>query len=554
MRKEYIIAALIIILAIFRFAFLDQDGHPRPIIGYNIADEAYYISETMYDELRDQNKYPIDFSKKELYWNGSRGFPLTAISLSVIGNTYWGLRIPVVILSLLSILLIFSIIRKRLGLLLASCTALYLLVDFSLLAASRYQNPQIYSYFIFSLILYVFFNLKRTNWQGLMLGFLAVYLVFFNYILEVYISAGLGLFVAIDAVRNRDKAYFISFVSGSAACLFLFIIYLQTKGITFFDYIQIYVSHGGSSDEGNSSIFYKLFAGFVQSFSTNFLRYNLVLLAGTIYLAGYYIYTVIKKRKLERYQILFLPILIALLVQSCFVHSYAYKKLIVYQPLAVIVFAFGFTELLESKIKGTILNISWMFIAIILVPLYVLKITSSSYFWFVQDNEKYSNIPVAGYVLLGFALLLCVSLILKRTKQSYVWITLIMAITSSCFSAYYFINQRSYIYRDTLLSIRPELEDKYILDGFGLTWQFYSGASVGINPVYFFSEKYKQKIAPLRIKALREIPNCIELKKLDAKEVKQLNMTTDSLGKNRDKLFSFGEDFLYRKMLNGNKK
>jgi hypothetical protein len=526
--KTVLVLMAISALVFMRFSYIEQDGKPRPIIGFNIEDEPYYITPILYDFLKENGKYPIEFRSKEMYWCGNRGYPLINLALRVYGNTYSAIRIPVILISILAVVLMFFAIRSFANKWLAYAVVLYLLSDFSFFSASRYMNPQIFSYFIFCFILFVFLKVQSSPIKYVLLGFLLVYLVFFNYIIEVYVLSGFSLFVLHRSITNRDYKSLIYYIIGGTLSLAAFLIYLKFNNFTIFEYFHSFFGHGGVSKptsifkDGIKNIYIAAF----QIFSTNFLRFNPIILGLFIVSLIKVVYDfLIKKKKLSDVNLCLLYIFLFCFLECLFISNYAFKKLIVLQPAVIIFITYNILDLKSDLRNGW--NVLFYLVPFIAVPFLVLSITSSRSYWALEKYDIYENLNVMIYLL--FAIQVILFLVFYWWKK-YGILIIVLCFVNTFLICQYYLNNPTYHYRNTLTSLRPFLKDKLIFEGLGLTWQFYSDAKVGINPVYYFDEGYNESIQGLRNEALKMRHDLISIERVDSQE-RKIRLTSGSLRK-----------------------
>ncbi|MBK6836149.1 MAG: hypothetical protein IPG89_18510 [Bacteroidetes bacterium] len=152
--KNIQLVLIVLMFSIPKFIFLDQDIPSYMIGGLSQEDEAYYCIGGVNRYLADENRsYELN-AKSTIEALQLINTPTTYLSLKIFGNNYYGLRIPIVIVSLLLNLILVLFANKRgfsrLSILLL---IIFLSTEFYSFLFGRFYNPQIFCMLFIALIL-----------------------------------------------------------------------------------------------------------------------------------------------------------------------------------------------------------------------------------------------------------------------------------------------------------------------------------------------------------------------------------------------------------------
>lgn len=363
--KKVIAVLLVLVLIALRFVYLDQDAPAYMIGGICQEDEIYYVLGAVNDYNKDNGRVIEGFETIRGEGLMLYGSHLVYWSLKIFGNNYWGLRIPVVLISLLSIFLIYDILRRlNTDALIRYLALLYMLSDFYFFLFSRYQTPQIFSIFSISICLWLYFKYGLTKFKGpFLLGMFCFVAISFVYMYNLFIIPAFGLISLFAAYKQKTLKPVLFYIVGLVAGLFIYVVSLYAIGSSPMEIINLLVTHGGGIEgiknethqNGILVIIKQLYAKSIQLPLTNLFRYNLSVLVLFMFSLPFVFYQAVKIKS-ERYQV-YACILLLVFLQSFFVISYPFKKWVVIIPLVVLVIAdsyaqiFSFYEKLSSRTK-----------------------------------------------------------------------------------------------------------------------------------------------------------------------------------------------------------
>ena len=193
---------MILFMLAMRFVGLEQDLPPWGITNYTPGDEGNYsvlaLNKQIYGKINPGmigNKYMF-YTPTHLRTNIIGNFA-TFVGLSLLGDNYYGLRIPTVIFGLLNFilfLLILNLINKKYNCeetkdkkTIVLFMALYLSCDFIFFIASRVVEPSIVRMLFAQVIFYICLKFDDKQMLRLyLLGLVVTLSVFFVYISNLF--------------------------------------------------------------------------------------------------------------------------------------------------------------------------------------------------------------------------------------------------------------------------------------------------------------------------------------------------------------------------------
>jgi len=496
-------------LVIFRFTYLDQDAPVYQLTNICQEDEPYYSQGAILKLCKDDGRLVNGFSKSHSEGLDMYNRLITYVSLKVFGNNYWALRIPDVIISLLFILFMFSsfkIIDPDSDLIFLFVMLLF--VNFYLFVFSRYNNPQIFSILAITISLWIFIRYGYERPLPLiLLGFTAAYSVLFVYILNVFLMMGIGLFILVKAIKQRNFSILIYFVTGCIICLLFFIACLHVVGSSF-SLVYNQILNAGSGD--NSSVLVKtnnitsalgnIYRAITAITNTGYFRFQLPFLLLALSAAPQLIYKAFSKQeKNGNLALLIILIIFCQLIQNIFVVSYTFKKMLVTIPMIMIyVFLimneFDLSWLRKSNLKKWGMA-TWIVFALGLC-LFNYKTNRSPLYWGYKGVGCFETTPawfdaINISLCIGLVIFLLYSLFYsEKLNRSIIKSVLTITIAFNLiFTFKIFIRNRKYEIRDCLISLKPMLQNKVVVDGFPFTWQMYTNCKPAMHgyPVDFLT-------------------------------------------------------------------
>lgn len=505
--KKLILGLIVCIAIILRFVYLDQDVPSYYIGGINQEDEVYYtlLGLTHYniDEDKTVDGYTEVYSTPYIIAMA----PLTYLSIHLFGLNYWALRLPVVLLSILTII----ILIRCLNLLQVNKKVLYflgtyLLFDFYFFLFSRFQTPQIYSITGISIILFAYIKCQnKPKLLYLLLGCLSVALFTFVYIYNTFIFAGLGLYLLIISIKQKEFKPILLFAVGSTLSIIIYQLILYFFwNIRLTDILaQLTEINGGVQKKiGLLNLLIGLKNAVFQIINTNFFRYNLAFLY--IFLIILFITTIQIFKKLDKLNTLLISIILMLVLQSIFIQSYPFKKHIVLIPICILFIGYNF----ETTIKHFTSNnkkiqlIVFSCIAI-LFCLHNFRVNKSSIYWsslaygYMENTTTgfdILNILVLALVVLYFFIQISKKLPLLQFEKVFL---LLFIIPSLFLISKYTLIEKKYSVSKTLKKFRNEIEGKNVVGDYAHAYEYYTHSVPILNPYDFKDDNYNKVVDSL---------------------------------------------------------
>lgn len=334
---------IILFFAIFiiRALFFDSDLTPTSITQIYPLDEGFY-------SIPAFNLYHHSSFMYQLFpWipddGGNSNFLFTIftyLSLNIFGNTFYGVRGGVYLLSFISIILFFCLLKKnRYNNALIICSIIYLAADFSFLSISRTATSTA-SRLPILLLLALVFNTKISSFKSFLLGFLSIFSIFFVYIYNLFILPVSFFTFIIYLYYQKDKQPLkknLLFLLGASFALFCYQTYLilAFKTDLFTNYYHLYQVYSHRLSPTSSSFLVVLLQNISRNFTTNIFRLNLSLL----YLFLIVLPLFIKKcfREKSIIDVFFGMMILFITLQSFFENSFHYRRLTIFLPVILFI-------------------------------------------------------------------------------------------------------------------------------------------------------------------------------------------------------------------------
>jgi hypothetical protein len=386
-RRAHLVALVCVLLAFFlllRAVNLDADLPHRIFADFSSADELYYTIPAF--NLLEHGTWDYQLVGEP----NQRSGPLqplllnlaTCGTLSLFGNTYYGLRLAGVVLSsglliLLAVALRLVLFEKRdprspernptdtlwsdgLAVLLFALLLLYACLDFSLLIASRVAAPQLTQTLACAAITCVFAawapGLKRRPYTiAALLGAVSTLSMALVSIYNLFLILGVGLallhlLLASSYPTGRRMITLACFASGALGALLTFDLYCRLaygSSLTdAFGLMQEYstrLTMAGTETPSLSSAARNCFYTVQDFLSTDIFRLNNIALL--IFLAALPLTLFRAVRYSRPVDVVVSYLLIAALLQTFAEDSFTRKRLVVLFPLVVLTMAIGLKEM-----------------------------------------------------------------------------------------------------------------------------------------------------------------------------------------------------------------
>jgi len=488
--RHYLLVIIIISIigTFFRIYNLEQDAPPYNQAGLSQTDEPYYCFWAIDDYYKEKGKTieVPEFKNYEKSVLTISSYPLTYLGLNLFGNNYFGLRIGVVAISLISILFIFltiSLLTKDRGIKLLMLILLF--SDYYFSAVSRLQNPQIYSICGISCFLYFAIRGMESKAAYVASWIILLFTIVFIYPYNAFIALAYGLYsITLDIKAKKIELLNYAFLSGIIFCLLAIIIFYFSN-TTLESYLKLFSSFRSKRNEiapFSLNIMYFI-NGFLGIVFSNLFRYNF----GYIAIILFYFFASISNRSLNKTVTLMLFIFFCAYLQSSFMPSYPFKKWVVLFPFVMIITTDLFSNsfiLKDLKLKIRLIISTFIF----LLFLYMLKATSSSVYW-NGFSSSYSIIPLPAISLVLLTTILftivCLLVFLKEKFEVYILTSLII-----CGMIFMVKNQfikPTFIHKELQLSLakyNTSTTKGILINGFSHTYALNNDLITSVSPYY----------------------------------------------------------------------
>jgi hypothetical protein len=547
--SQILVVVLSLLICSVYFISLDQDVLPYSIISINQEDEAYYSASAI-EEYNQLHNRETDFDTPNSSWV-MYSYPFTTLTLNTFGNNFYGLRVPVVLIGLLSIFIMFISIRKvtksnlSTGLIILIFS--FLALDFTFFNYARYSNPQVYSVLGNAILLLVLiWKQDIDKVQSFTLGFLAVFIVLFIYPYNVFLSLAVGLYLLIYSIKKRHWSLPLWGVLGAVVSVGLFSIWLMFFGESLQSFIDALSAHGGGVEAESTFSFIGLLKSFIYSatgiLSTHLFRYNPLLLISFIcaFILSIRVLLINKLKETlspRKSRVIYFSLIALCLavLQGTFVHSYPFKKWISLLPVIILLIAVvGQLAIVKSKsFKKFKLWLSVSTIIGLLAYLFVFRNLNTPEFW--NHTWNFTTLPVWAKIFsIGLASVLTLLFffyIFTRNFRVLLSGLFLQVFFSVALVAHFNFKNASYEIRNALIDMEDKTKGKLGVNGFTHFYQFYSG----LIPAYHHYRKREdpQFYAALADSIHRGEEECFDIYKIvpgyefNPMEVRHLESATD---------------------------
>ena len=513
-------ALLIISVMVFiflRLLFLDSDIPIPAITEYVPIDEMYYNHAAFnlyhYGELTNQTVPYVndDGTPKNILEN-----VITALTLTIWGNNYYGLRMASVLAAIIVVFLLYlflirlfhvrdnnliaiektnSLEIKHIAIVLALT---YLLFDFSFLVASRVAEPTIFRMLAMVFLMYImsspkYLKEKMSCHLTFILGFLALASVFFVYYYNFFIFCAIGITIIIWAWPTGWK-YVVKqiffFCLGAAFCLLAYKLYCSFfYGVTFFDVINDLLSFK-SRMAGDANGFIAspkhYLNNFLAFFSTNIFRLNSALLFLFLVSLPILVTNIIRVR--NKLVILTANLLLFLLLQSIVINDFNFRKLIILLPLVLISLLVSYSYkneffdlLRDNPIMNKLFVVYWIgagYFFVFFMHLGSIKpqMINPSIIINAQAVIPYdiNRINLAVFIFV-FIVLTMKYLSSKKISKVITIIALIALFVPSIYMDYRYVYMNpTYYFKNTMIELKDKVDGKVVAGGCAFGFRLYN--------------------------------------------------------------------------------
>lgn len=425
--RRVLIICLIVAGLGARFLFLEADPPAWGISFYQPADEGPYaylaINYKTYGTFNPSTEATGGYSTwvSENFIMNIVGNLCNVAGFKILGNNYYGLRVPYVIISFINFILfafLLNKLRKRYrpddsqAIDWMLLILLWIAVDFSLLLSSRFVEPSAVRMTLTLIIAIIYVSFPESNrLRYFFTGFLITFSCLLVYITNIFLYLAIGV-VLLYIVRTKGFRYFknaaIWFVAGCAVCFILaelyYVIVWDTGALknaleSVLSFSEDSMATGSAKDKSSLTKRIGMIAvSIYRVFSANSMAYNIPALFTTV-VSYPVLFRIINKRK--DFELLFLTLIpMAFCLQSFVAYDTVSRKLVIVFPVMVCqLFAVYLCykddrERGENSYKGA--SNLW----VILSTLFVVLVFAYRFLLFDQSYADYSLPSIAIILIL----------------------------------------------------------------------------------------------------------------------------------------------------------
>ena len=501
MNKRILFLSLLAFI-LFRVLYLDRDLPPGENTRFGQKDEQAYNFTALnlyhFGSLSKPvaDRYVIQGSIKFILNNS-----FTYASLVIFGNNYYGLRIGAVLASVLVFLLIFHLlgldaaaIAEKDKKFIQFLVYMSLLLDFGFMVASRNAAPTIFRCLYLLLVMAYVDYLTKLPWRKqwfhfYLLGIACSLLIFFSYLTNAFILAGVFLFIVVKGFLERE-------IKKTLAALSLLLAGALTGAILanwvygFFgntgirtsvaNTFTVYSSRVTSLQRGVSSgsfLAVLIRSGIrktVSLLSSNLFLLNFTFLFFVILSWGNTLYLVAKRKLPNCVQLLSFTLILAYAIQAFFYNPDSSKWIVLMLPVFLISVVLNVIGSHENWRRGILpgngmgIVIRWGFLSLAGVLL-VFRL------FYVGLSAEFQGLVVLSFVIMLAAMVAWHGKRFLLNKKALPVVLLLTLLPNAILSIKYSIVKPEFHYRDACIAIDKIVGDKRMAgvwtDGFRLYTQ-----------------------------------------------------------------------------------
>lgn len=412
--ESILLGILVVIFLASRILFLDSDIPSWKQTNYSPIDEFYYTTQA-FDIVEGVHSPDGKLLSSQYSAYNIIEQLTTAGTLYLLGDNYYGLRMPSVIAGLIVLICFYLIILKRFGLAYAVTSSFFLILEQSFTLATRIAEPTIFRMAAAAILLLIITKQDYTEKNHIRaIGFATCFAWLFIYPTNAF----LGLFGLIVIAYSNPKKIFAStshYITGFIFCALIYLISYYSLGNTFSDLIttKTIFAERVLSDENNSFISFIIQActKLRDIRQANFFRQHPVFFIATVLSLMFVTRLFIKQSKLlTRTDKIIFIFGICFLLQCAFINDYPRRKLIFILPICAYLVMLTINTLLkkapEKRSKFIYIAIVAISTPFLLVPTYnnIYKDPQYSYKNSMKELSYLNNERIIGGWGYGFRL------------------------------------------------------------------------------------------------------------------------------------------------------
>ena len=497
-----------------RIFLLDSDPPSWNVSQYQPIDELYYAT-TAFNlyHYGDWNYQIFTDIKTDSSTNNILGNIMTYFSLKLFGNDYFGLRMASIFASTIIFILLFLSLKNYASnilkyshfhkMILVAYMALYFLLDFSFLMASRIVETTIFRILALLIIIYLYsLPLMQkelvSKWLSFVCGFLAVAVVLYVYPTNLFIFFALLAACFISALKKNLKNAFIQiyvFLAGSILAVISFELFTRMLLDTSFfqELLKSYTIYSGRISivgEQNIIVIVKRFlVNIFRLLGTNIFRFNPFLLFFFLVSLPVFFYKLVKKR--NNRDIFLAAIFFFYFLQSLFINDYYYRKPIILLPIVIIIIfcaiinkGIFYNYIQENKKIYILYSLFWFSSACVSLGVYLLNCSER----FVKCYVLTGNFVYISLIVFVI-LFISISRFYFSKNQSSSFIILvamtILLLPNIYLGIKHIYYNPTYSCRDTMIELSQYIDGEIVVGGMAHGFRLYNSSVPVLNPYQY---------------------------------------------------------------------
>ncbi len=370
----WIMVIILCCLYFLRVFNLEQDLPPWEVGYYQPADEgAYCFLAINYEKFGaiaptyDNEVVAENFVEKSFFLrNNFIGNLASILGFELLGNNYWGMRVPYLIIGALNFFVLALILLKIRKLyieqtakpaweILAAFTMLCF--DFMMFILTRTVETSAIRMTFVLLVYYVYLLCQEKRQIGFfIMGGLATASVFLVYVTNAFLHLACGILLLCIWKREGFKKFLhncIWFVCGCLAvfalCEVYYILIWDTEALlNALKSVREFSTQSGYEIAGSRIGFIKsIFQNVISFFSSNVFLYNLPIAAGFVLTFPFVLYKTIKDN--DDKALFLISIILSFMIQTLVVNDYIWRKFIIIYPMVIVYFLMMYYKKDEYK-------------------------------------------------------------------------------------------------------------------------------------------------------------------------------------------------------------
>lgn len=506
--KIYIISILFIfVLFSLRVIGLDKDLPNFGLTFYQAKDEGSYsaISVLLYEYGSVNAAGDMDIVVAHTFRANIIGNLLQFVSMKILGDNYYGFRIPYVLITLGTMLLLYLTLKKIIEIYKLPASSKWLLVpimlsivsDFSFLMSSRCaENSSVRS---FVTILCVYSWIKYSNdlkKRYFALGFLSITSIFFVYYSNVHllvVSCMIGGIKIIQMIKKKEnnfikylKNWGLGFGVGHILVeIYYFSVWKSGCWANFFSSLNSFSDRVVTVSQNDEAILITCLKRFLTFWTSNMFFFNfliaiLVIAAICINILGFI-------KTYDENILLVLGILLVMMLQATFTYDWMERKAISIYPvvyvsifLAIAIFKW-LNYGISRKMRCGICVLSFLPIIPLLYSMIRFRINRN---YFVDFEQIDINIWVILTLVQIFFIYIFFTTVIFEKKKIYTGALLIsfclVLSVNIYFSAKYVYGYKEYSEKEAMIGIGEIVGNDYVAGPYAYAYTLYND----IKPVW----------------------------------------------------------------------